>query len=108
VDKVPAPREVVAALQRHFLGAADPELRRGAGAGGDAEAERILCARAMAALYHAHAAAVGALPARTLAGARSRARQALLWPGGRAAARENVGSAHAAGLYRTFNFASIS
>jgi len=27
VDKVPAPREVVAALHRHFLGAADPELR---------------------------------------------------------------------------------
>ena len=73
VDKVPAPREVVAALHRHFLGAADPELRCGGGAGSDAEAERILCTRAIAALYHAHTAAVGARPARTLAG-RARAR----------------------------------
>ncbi|KAK9822709.1 hypothetical protein WJX81_005943 [Elliptochloris bilobata] len=57
VEKVPAPREVVAALLRHFLGAADVELHRGSEA---AEAERVLCARAMAALYHHHAAAIGA------------------------------------------------
>ena len=57
MEKVPAPREVVAALYRHFLGAADAELRRG---GEPGDAERVLCARAMAALYHSHAAAIGA------------------------------------------------
>ena len=57
MEKVPAPREVVAALYRHFLGAADAELRRG---GEPGDGERVLCARAMAALYHAHAAAIGA------------------------------------------------
>ena len=60
VEKVPAPREVVGALHRHFLGAADAELRRSGDAGGAAEAERVLCARAMTALYHRHAAAIGA------------------------------------------------
>lgn len=63
VEKVPAPREVVSALHRHFLGAADAELRRSGDAGGVAEAERVLCARAMTALYHHHAAAIGALAA---------------------------------------------
>lgn len=76
VDKVPAPREVFGALHHHFLCLADMGLRlvgpedAQAGAGEQAllaaavsrnpEAERELCARAMAALYHSHAAAIGA------------------------------------------------
>lgn len=76
VDKVPAPREVFGALHHHFLCLADAGLRLvgpedaqqgaceqallAAATSRDPEAERELCARAMAALYHSHAAAIGA------------------------------------------------
>ncbi|KAK9915634.1 hypothetical protein WJX75_001835 [Coccomyxa subellipsoidea] len=75
VDKVPAPREVFGALHHHFLCLADAGLRLvgpedaqqgaceqallAAAVSRDPEAERELCARAMAALYHSHAAAIG-------------------------------------------------
>lgn len=72
---MPAPEEVFSALHRHFLCLADVGLRlvgpeaAGPGVGEqailaaavsrDPEAERELCARAMAALYHSHAGAIG-------------------------------------------------
>lgn len=76
VDKVGEPRNVFLALHHHFLCLADAGLRLDGAEGGqpgiseqtvlsaavsrDPEGERELCARAMAALYHAHAAAIGA------------------------------------------------
>ena len=70
VQKLPAPRELFHALYCHFLRLADVGLRLGDAAagqpsalaafiGGDAEGDRQLCVRAMAAVYHEHAAAVG-------------------------------------------------
>ena len=76
VDKVGEPRSVFLALHHHFLCLADAGLVLAGAEGGqpglleqtvlsaavsrDPEGERELCARAMAALYHAHAAAIGA------------------------------------------------
>ena len=76
VDKVGNPRDVFLALHHHFLCLADAGLRLAgaeddrhslpeqtvlsAAVSRDPEGERELCARAMAALYHAHAAAIGA------------------------------------------------
>ena len=76
VDKVGNPRDVFLALHHHFLCLADAGLRLvgaedeqhslseqtvlSAAVSRDPEGERELCARAMAALYHAHAAAIGA------------------------------------------------
>lgn len=75
MEKVPRPKEVFQALHHHFLCLADVGLRlvgpedahQGVGeqallaaaVSRDPEAERELCARAMAALYNAHAAAIG-------------------------------------------------
>ena len=75
VDKVGNPRDVFLALHHHFLCLADAGLRLAgaeddrhslpeqtvlsAAVSRDPEGERELCARAMAALYHAHAAAIG-------------------------------------------------
>lgn len=77
VDKVGNPRDVFLALHHHFLCLADAGLRLAgadddrhslseqtvlsAAVSRDPEGERELCARAMAALYHAHAAAIGKL-----------------------------------------------
>ena len=75
VDKVGNPRDVFLALHHHFLCLADAGLRLAGAEDGrhslseqtvlsaavsrDPDGERELCARAMAALYHAHAAAIG-------------------------------------------------
>ena len=85
VDKLPASAEVFSALQRAFLCLADPAVADssfagspftsgsgGAGGGGSgtrsvaaalgrsAEADRLTIARALAAVYSAHADAIGA------------------------------------------------
>ncbi len=76
VNKVAEPKNVFLALHHHFLCLADAGLRLAGAEDGqqsmseqtvlsaavsrDPEGERELCARAMAALYHAHAAAIGA------------------------------------------------
>ena len=81
VDKLPAPAEVFSALQRAFLCLADPAVAAPsfgsvdgngtawAGSGGtaavaaamgrSAEADRLTIARAMAAVYSAHAGDIG-------------------------------------------------
>ncbi|GFR46449.1 hypothetical protein Agub_g8023, partial [Astrephomene gubernaculifera] len=75
VEKVPQPRDLFLALHQTFLSAADPSAQDPAaaaasaaaaaavatttGAAAAAEADQELCARAMAALYHVHAGAVG-------------------------------------------------
>ena len=76
VDKVGEPKRVFLGLHHHFLCLADAGLRLAGHEDGqpgeaaeqtvlsaavsrDPEGERELCARAMAALYHAHAAAIG-------------------------------------------------
>ena len=70
VHKIPATKELFQALYSHFLRLADadicsaPELREeGASAGArledNAVADRILCVRAMAALYAVHAGRIG-------------------------------------------------
>lgn len=75
MEKLAAPQDVFHALYHHFLCLADPALHAPSAAAapcgssgqlaalvqGDAEADRQLCARAMAAVYHAHAGLIGAL-----------------------------------------------
>ena len=71
VNKVPATKELFQALYSHFLRLADadvraaPELQEDASSAAarledNAVADRILCVRAMAALYTAHAGHIGA------------------------------------------------
>lgn len=73
VEKVAAPKDLFQALYHHFLCLADRDLQaapaggpgspsRGAGPHRDVEAERVLCIRAMAAVYQKHAGSIGALP----------------------------------------------
>lgn len=77
VEKVAGPKDLFQALYHHFLcladtglqleapvtrgtpGAAGPAPSVAAGVQGDAEAERILCIRAMAAVYANHAGLIG-------------------------------------------------
>ena len=75
VQKLPMPKELSQALYNNFLRLADVGLRDAASThqapneaesqgltafvAGDTEADRQLCVRAMAAVYHEHAAAVG-------------------------------------------------
>lgn len=86
VDKVGEPKGVFLGLHHHFLCLADAGLRLAGTEDGqagqpseaakqtvlsaavsrDPEGERELCARAMAALYHAHAAAIGMSSAASL------------------------------------------
>ena len=80
VRKLPAPKELSQALYSHFLRLADIGLRipvagrhtnessaeesssgLTAFVAGDADGDRQLCVRTMAAVYHEHAAAVGEL-----------------------------------------------
>lgn len=72
VQKLPAPKELFQALYCHFLRLADADLRLDDSvppapgmttfADGNAEADRLLCVRALASVYHEHAAAIGAPP----------------------------------------------
>ena len=77
VEKVAGPKDLFQALYHHFLCLADTGLQLdapvtgatpgaagrppsvAAGVQGDAEAERVLCIRAMAAVYSKHAGLVG-------------------------------------------------
>lgn len=70
MDKLPAPAEVFTALQRAFLCLADPAVAGSGGSGSgtvataaalgrSAEADRLTIARAMAAVYSAHAGTIG-------------------------------------------------
>lgn len=74
VEKLAQPKDIFQALYNHFLRLADSVDRQQSSAGasaaagasalaafveGDAESNRLLCARAMAAVYEKHAGAVG-------------------------------------------------
>ena len=73
MEKLSQPKEIFEALYNYFLRLADssggswdqtpaPESPAlAAFVGGDSEADRLLCARAMAAIYDHHAGAVGEL-----------------------------------------------